>query len=255
MEILGWFKGYVWVRKNSHFFLFFLKCSLPYSCVFFTAQSKEILSRLISNVFQAWCKGLQGVTTYLMLTTYSWMLCEGAYLRFILVRLMQHFEVGVIHPWWYSLTFGWPPSKLSHTNTPIYILGPWSAWCSSKLGPNLKIVLSILDFHLNNITLRKSREKRNILKNGVLLNITGLKPQCRALKNNPHNKLSCGGLSKWKAFPGRCEQCLMRRDGCFGWKFSAGDFHWCQCFPMLPSGNRVRDTLPTISNWKLNLKI
>ena len=106
MEILGWFKGYVWVRKISHFFLFFLKCSLPYSCVFFTAQSKEILSRLISNVFQAWCKGLQGVTTYLMLTTYSWMLCEGAYLRFILVRLMQHFEVGVIHPWWYSLTFG-----------------------------------------------------------------------------------------------------------------------------------------------------
>jgi len=33
-----------------------------------------------------WCQALQSLTTYLMLTTYSWMLCEGAYLRFILVR-------------------------------------------------------------------------------------------------------------------------------------------------------------------------
>ena len=38
-----------------------------------------------SRAVQAWCQGLQGLTTYLMLTTYSWMLCEGAYLRFILV--------------------------------------------------------------------------------------------------------------------------------------------------------------------------
>ena len=34
---------------------------------------------------QIWCQALQSLTTYLMLTTYSWMLCEGAYLRFILV--------------------------------------------------------------------------------------------------------------------------------------------------------------------------
>ena len=34
---------------------------------------------------QIWCQALQSLTTYRMLTTYSWMLCEGAYLRFILV--------------------------------------------------------------------------------------------------------------------------------------------------------------------------
>ena len=35
---------------------------------------------------QVWCQALQSLTTYLMLTTYSWMLCEGAFLRFILVK-------------------------------------------------------------------------------------------------------------------------------------------------------------------------
>ena len=34
---------------------------------------------------QLWCRALHMMTTYLMLTTYSWMLCEGAYLRVILV--------------------------------------------------------------------------------------------------------------------------------------------------------------------------
>ena len=34
---------------------------------------------------QTWCRLLHIVTTYLMLTTYSWMLCEGTYLKVILV--------------------------------------------------------------------------------------------------------------------------------------------------------------------------
>ena len=42
---------------------------------------------LHDNYLQTWCKLLHIMTTYLMLTTYSWMLCEGTYLKVILVRL------------------------------------------------------------------------------------------------------------------------------------------------------------------------
>ena len=42
--------------------------------------------KLSPTFLQVWCQALHSLTTYLMLTTYSWMLCEGAYLRFILVN-------------------------------------------------------------------------------------------------------------------------------------------------------------------------
>ena len=33
-----------------------------------------------------WCRGLHVLTTYLMMTTYFWMLCEGTFLRMILIK-------------------------------------------------------------------------------------------------------------------------------------------------------------------------
>ena len=32
-----------------------------------------------------WCRALHVLTTYLTMTNYTWMLCEGAYLHFLLV--------------------------------------------------------------------------------------------------------------------------------------------------------------------------
>ena len=61
---------------------------------------------------QIWCQALQSLTTYLMLTTYSWMLCEGAYLRFILVfadyiNTSRRFKI-----WLYIMAYCWWIFKL-----------------------------------------------------------------------------------------------------------------------------------------------
>lgn len=46
------------------------------------------------NYLQTWCRLLHIVTTYLMLTTYSWMLCEGTYLKVILVGSQKLLDVN-----------------------------------------------------------------------------------------------------------------------------------------------------------------
>ncbi len=50
------------------------------------------LSVWSSNV--AWCRVLHVVVIYCTLSTYFWMLCEGAYLQLLLV---DTFQVGLTH--------------------------------------------------------------------------------------------------------------------------------------------------------------
>ena len=50
-----------------------------------------------------WCRVLHVLTTYLMLTTYFWMLCEGAYLRMILVKTFIKEELWIF---WLAIV-GW----------------------------------------------------------------------------------------------------------------------------------------------------
>ena len=41
---------------------------------------------------EVWCRALHVLTTYLMMTTYFWMLCEGTFLRMILVHAFMEEE-------------------------------------------------------------------------------------------------------------------------------------------------------------------
>ena len=50
-----------------------------------------------------WCRCLHILTTYFMLTTYFWMLCEGTYLRMILVKTFIEEESWI---WWLGV-LGW----------------------------------------------------------------------------------------------------------------------------------------------------
>ena len=61
---------------------------------------------------QIWCQALQSLTTYLMLTTYSWMLCEGAYLRFILVFADYINTFRLFKIWLYIMDYCWWIFKL-----------------------------------------------------------------------------------------------------------------------------------------------
>ena len=61
---------------------------------------------------QIWCQALQSLTTYLMLTTYSWMLCEGAYLRFILVFADNLKTFTLFKLWLYIMHYCWWIFKL-----------------------------------------------------------------------------------------------------------------------------------------------
>ena len=58
-------------------------------------------SVLLGNSF--WCRLLHIMTTYFMLTTYFWMLCEGTYLRMILVKTFIEEECWI---WWFAV-LGW----------------------------------------------------------------------------------------------------------------------------------------------------
>ena len=50
-----------------------------------------------------WCRVSHVVTTYFTMTNYAWMLCEGAFLHFLLVLPFLEEELLVKHLW----RFGW----------------------------------------------------------------------------------------------------------------------------------------------------
>ena len=60
-----------------------------------------------------WCRGLHILTTYFMMTTYCWMLAEGAFLRMILVKTFIEEEKLLI----FSCILGWI--------MPIFIILPY----------------------------------------------------------------------------------------------------------------------------------
>ena len=62
------------------------------------------------HYLQTWCRLLHIVTTYLMLTTYSWMLCEGTYLKVILVTSQKCEQWWW---WWLWLWWSWAASKFT----------------------------------------------------------------------------------------------------------------------------------------------
>ena len=66
------------------------------------------------SVNSFWCRLLHIMTTYFMLTTYFWMLCEGTYLRMILVKTFIEEESWV---WWFAI-LGWI--------IPVIVLAPYT---------------------------------------------------------------------------------------------------------------------------------
>ena len=50
-----------------------------------------------------WCRVTHVVTTYFTMTNYAWMLCEGAFLHFLLVLPFLEEEILIKHLW----RFGW----------------------------------------------------------------------------------------------------------------------------------------------------
>ena len=56
------------------------------------------------NKNQVWCRVLHVFTTYFMLTTYFWMLCEGIFLRMFLVNTIIRFEDSFV---WFLAIIGW----------------------------------------------------------------------------------------------------------------------------------------------------
>ena len=79
------------VRINIHKNMFL---SITLNNIAWLAWYKLVL--FDSDVWSAnpiWCRILHVLTTYFMLTTYFWMLCEGTYLRMILVKTFIEEEI------------------------------------------------------------------------------------------------------------------------------------------------------------------
>ena len=84
----------------------------PIDDLFFTIVLVFCTFGILYFRLQIWCQALQSLTTYLMLTTYSWMLCEGAYLRFILVFADNLKTFTLFKLWLYIMHYCWWIFKL-----------------------------------------------------------------------------------------------------------------------------------------------
>ena len=71
--------------------------------------ASELRLDLVTHLTQVWsansvwCRVSHVVTTYFTMTNYAWMLCEGAFLHFLLVLPFLEEELLVKHLW----RFGW----------------------------------------------------------------------------------------------------------------------------------------------------
>ena len=107
-------------------FIFFSFSSL--NCARITVHKNMFCSMALNNIFwllwyklvlfnpdvlsqnPVWCRVLQVFTTYFMLATYFWMLCEGIYLHMFLVNTIIRDEDALI---WFLAVLGWIIPALS----------------------------------------------------------------------------------------------------------------------------------------------
>ena len=73
-----------------------------------------------------WCKALHVIKTYFMMTTYSWMLCEGGYLQLLLSNTWG------VKGWqlWTLITSGW--------GVPLLLIIPYTAYRAQSEEENVK---------------------------------------------------------------------------------------------------------------------
>jgi calcitonin receptor-like len=75
-----------------------------------------------------WCRVLQVTKTYFMISTYSWMLCEGAYLQLLLMNTWG------VKRWqlWTLIASGW--------GLPLLVITPYTVFRSLSSTENLKYI-------------------------------------------------------------------------------------------------------------------
>ena len=78
------------------------------------------------TIFQLWCRVLEVTKTYFMISTYSWMLCEGTYLQLLLMNTWG------VKRWqlWCLIASGW--------GLPILVITPYSVFRSMSTTENEK---------------------------------------------------------------------------------------------------------------------
>ena len=73
-----------------------------------------------------WCRALHCIKTYFMMTTYSWMLCEGSYLQLLLANTWG------VKRWqlWTLIASGW--------SVPLFVMVPYTLFRALSAEENVK---------------------------------------------------------------------------------------------------------------------